>query len=167
MSFNVLQKLMMPSKHQILNMKRYTFFFNILIIKIFLQEKLNERKARLSGGVAVLRIGGASEVEVGEKKDRVEVIHPSALWRHNILIFRMLSVPLVLRLKKVSFQVAVLHFSDVFHTFSILKLRIRTNKLVLILFLVQSVFHVKPSLIMLVLRDVQLLKRSWLALQVK
>jgi len=40
---------------------------------------LNERKARLSGGVAVLRIGGASEVEVGEKKDRVEVIHPPAL----------------------------------------------------------------------------------------
>ena len=55
------------------------YFFNILIVKIFLQEKLNERKARLSGGVAVLRIGGASEVEVGEKKDRVEVIHPPAL----------------------------------------------------------------------------------------
>ena len=55
------------------------FFFNILIFQIFLQEKLNERKARLSGGVAVLRIGGASEVEVGEKKDRVEVIHPFAL----------------------------------------------------------------------------------------
>ena len=28
--------------------------------------------ARLSGGVGVLRIGGASEVEVGEKRDRVE-----------------------------------------------------------------------------------------------
>ena len=55
------------------------YFFNILIFQIFLQEKLNERKARLSGGVAVLRIGGASEVEVGEKKDRVEVIHSSAL----------------------------------------------------------------------------------------
>ena len=55
------------------------FFFNILIFQIFLEEKLNERKARLSGGVAVLRIGGASEVEVGEKKDRVEVIHPFAL----------------------------------------------------------------------------------------
>merc|ERR1711887_47766 len=36
------------------------------------KEKLNERKARLSGGVALLRVGGASEVEVGEKKDRVE-----------------------------------------------------------------------------------------------
>ena len=48
-------------------------FFKISIFQIF-QEKLNERKARLSGGVAVLRIGGASEVEVGEKKDRVEVI---------------------------------------------------------------------------------------------
>ena len=34
---------------------------------------MNERKARLSGGVAVVRIGGASEVEVGEKRDRVEV----------------------------------------------------------------------------------------------
>ena len=48
-------------------------FFKISIFHFF-QEKLNERKARLSGGVAVLRIGGASEVEVGEKKDRVEVI---------------------------------------------------------------------------------------------
>jgi len=27
----------------------------------------------LSGGVAVIRVGGASEVEVGEKRDRVEV----------------------------------------------------------------------------------------------
>jgi chaperonin GroEL len=35
------------------------------------KEKLNERLARLAGGVAVLQIGGASEVEVGEKKDRV------------------------------------------------------------------------------------------------
>ena len=37
------------------------------------REKLNERLARLSSGVAVLKVGGASEVEVGEKKDRVEV----------------------------------------------------------------------------------------------
>jgi len=36
------------------------------------REKLNERLARLSRGVAVLRVGGASEVEMGEKKDRVE-----------------------------------------------------------------------------------------------
>lgn len=35
------------------------------------KEKLNERLARLSSGVAVLKIGGASEVEVNEKKDRV------------------------------------------------------------------------------------------------
>lgn len=35
------------------------------------KEKLQERLARLSGGVAVLKIGGASELEVGEKKDRV------------------------------------------------------------------------------------------------
>ena len=36
-----------------------------------MQEKLNERLAKLSKGVAVLKIGGASEVEVNEKKDRV------------------------------------------------------------------------------------------------
>ncbi len=35
------------------------------------KEKLQERLARLAGGVAVLRIGGNSDVEVGEKKDRV------------------------------------------------------------------------------------------------
>ncbi|KFK24236.1 hypothetical protein AALP_AAs53933U000100, partial [Arabis alpina] len=34
------------------------------------KEKLKERLAKLSGGVAVLKIGGASEAEVGEKKDR-------------------------------------------------------------------------------------------------
>ena len=36
------------------------------------KEKLNERLAKLSDGVAVLKIGGSSEVEVGEKKDRVQ-----------------------------------------------------------------------------------------------
>ncbi|XP_077252749.1 chaperonin CPN60-2, mitochondrial-like isoform X2 [Tasmannia lanceolata] len=35
------------------------------------KEKLRERLAKLSGGVAVLKIGGASETEVAEKKDRV------------------------------------------------------------------------------------------------
>ena len=35
------------------------------------KEKLSERLAKLSKGVAVLKIGGASEVEVNEKKDRV------------------------------------------------------------------------------------------------
>ncbi|KAL2530241.1 Chaperonin CPN60 [Forsythia ovata] len=35
------------------------------------KEKFQERLAKLSGGVAVLKIGGASEAEVGEKKDRV------------------------------------------------------------------------------------------------
>jgi chaperonin GroEL len=34
------------------------------------REKLQERLAKLSGGVAVIKVGGASEVEVGEKKDR-------------------------------------------------------------------------------------------------
>jgi len=36
------------------------------------REKLQERLAKLSGGVAVLNIGGATEVEVKERKDRVE-----------------------------------------------------------------------------------------------
>jgi len=35
------------------------------------KEKLNERLAKLVGGVAVVKVGGASEVEVSEKKDRV------------------------------------------------------------------------------------------------
>ncbi|MEE9315291.1 MAG: chaperonin GroEL [Rhizobiaceae bacterium] len=36
------------------------------------REKLQERLAKLAGGVAVISIGGASEVEVKEKKDRVD-----------------------------------------------------------------------------------------------
>ena len=36
------------------------------------REKLQERLAKLSGGVAVLRVGGASEVEVKERKDRID-----------------------------------------------------------------------------------------------
>merc|ERR1712066_1015285 len=35
------------------------------------KEKLQERMARLASGVALLKIGGSSEVEVNEKKDRV------------------------------------------------------------------------------------------------
>merc|ERR1711981_460637 len=35
------------------------------------KEKLQERLAKLSGGVAVIKVGGASELEVNEKKDRV------------------------------------------------------------------------------------------------
>jgi len=34
------------------------------------REKLQERLAKLSGGVAVIKVGGASEVEVSEAKDR-------------------------------------------------------------------------------------------------
>ncbi len=36
------------------------------------KEKLQERLAKLSGGVAIIRVGGASEVEVKERKDRVD-----------------------------------------------------------------------------------------------
>ncbi|MGB8744120.1 MAG: TCP-1/cpn60 chaperonin family protein, partial [Xanthobacteraceae bacterium] len=35
-------------------------------------EKLQERLAKLAGGVAVIRVGGATEVEVKERKDRVD-----------------------------------------------------------------------------------------------
>ncbi|TIP25628.1 MAG: chaperonin GroEL [Mesorhizobium sp.] len=38
----------------------------------FDREKLQERLARLAGGVAVIRVGGATEVEVREKKDRID-----------------------------------------------------------------------------------------------
>ncbi len=36
------------------------------------KEKLQERLAKLSGGVAIIRVGGSTEVEVKEKKDRVD-----------------------------------------------------------------------------------------------
>ncbi|XP_024972540.1 chaperonin CPN60-like 2, mitochondrial [Cynara cardunculus var. scolymus] len=38
---------------------------------VFDKEKAQERLSKLSGGVAVFKVGGASEVEVGERKDRV------------------------------------------------------------------------------------------------
>ena len=36
------------------------------------KEKLQERLAKLAGGVAVIKVGAATEVEMKEKKDRVE-----------------------------------------------------------------------------------------------
>ena len=36
------------------------------------REKLQERLAKLAGGVAIIRVGGASEIEVKERKDRVD-----------------------------------------------------------------------------------------------
>jgi len=36
------------------------------------KEKLQERLAKLTGGVAVIRVGGATEIEVKEKKDRID-----------------------------------------------------------------------------------------------
>ena len=36
------------------------------------REKLQERLARLAGGIAVIRVGGATEIEVKERKDRVD-----------------------------------------------------------------------------------------------
>ena len=42
-------------------------------------EKLQERLAKLAGGVAVIRVGGATEVEVKERKDRVDECLPRLL----------------------------------------------------------------------------------------
>jgi chaperonin GroEL len=39
------------------------------------KEKLQERLAKLAGGVAVLYVGAASEVEMKEKKDRVTMLY--------------------------------------------------------------------------------------------
>lgn len=36
------------------------------------KEKLQERMGRLTGGVAIIKVGGASEIEVSELKDRIE-----------------------------------------------------------------------------------------------
>src|SRR5213078_696487 len=36
------------------------------------KEKLEERLAKLAGGVAIIRVGGSTEVEVKERKDRVD-----------------------------------------------------------------------------------------------
>jgi chaperonin GroEL len=36
------------------------------------KEKLQERLAKLAGGVAVIKVGGSTEIEVKEKKDRVD-----------------------------------------------------------------------------------------------
>ncbi len=36
------------------------------------KEKLQERLAKLAGGVAIIKVGGSTEVEVGERKDRVD-----------------------------------------------------------------------------------------------
>jgi hypothetical protein len=40
------------------------------------REKLQERLAKLAGGVAVIRVDGATEVEVKERKDRVDDAMP-------------------------------------------------------------------------------------------
>ncbi|HSW86481.1 MAG TPA: chaperonin GroEL [Rhabdochlamydiaceae bacterium] len=39
------------------------------------REKLQERLAKLSGGVGIIRVGGATEIEVKERKDRVDDAH--------------------------------------------------------------------------------------------
>jgi chaperonin GroEL len=43
------------------------------------KEKLQERLAKLSGGVAVIKVGAATEVEMKEKKARVEDALPATL----------------------------------------------------------------------------------------
>ena len=54
---------------------RRTFFFGAQIEETtsdYDKEKLQERLAKLAGGVAVIKVGGSTEIEVKEKKDRVD-----------------------------------------------------------------------------------------------
>ncbi|WP_454622474.1 hypothetical protein [Bradyrhizobium cenepequi] len=59
------------------------------------REKLQERLAKLAGGVAVIRVGGATEIEVKERKDRGhsfgshDVSGPSVLCRKCCLPFKI------------------------------------------------------------------------------
>jgi chaperonin GroEL len=59
------------------------------------KEKLQERLAKLAGGVAVIRVGGATEVEVKERKDRVDdAMHATrAAVEEGILPRRAIQVP--------------------------------------------------------------------------
>ncbi|GIT16970.1 MAG: hypothetical protein CM1200mP38_6270 [Dehalococcoidia bacterium] len=43
----------------------------------FDREKLQERAAKLSGGVAIIKVGAATEVELKEKKNRIEDALPA------------------------------------------------------------------------------------------
>ena len=58
------------------------------------REKLQERLAKLSGGIAVIKVGGASEVEVGEKKDRVT----DALNATKVIHLSQTAIPMVTQL---------------------------------------------------------------------
>lgn len=56
--------------------------------------KLQERLAKLSGGVAVIKVGGSSEVEVGEKKDRYDDALSLVLFSSPLLYFTHLLISL-------------------------------------------------------------------------
>jgi chaperonin GroEL len=48
------------------------------------REKLQERLAKLAGGVAVIRVGGSTEIEVKERKDRVDdALHATRAGHHR------------------------------------------------------------------------------------
>jgi chaperonin GroEL len=50
-------------------------------------ENLQERPAKLAGGVAIIRVGGATEVEVKERKDRVDdAVHPPTQRSRKVLL---------------------------------------------------------------------------------
>ena len=52
------------------------------------KEKLWERLAKLAGGVAIIRVGGASEVEAKDRKDRVDDADPAPLEWTPLIGFR-------------------------------------------------------------------------------
>ncbi len=57
------------------------------------REKLQERLAKLAGGVAVIRVGGSTEVEVKERKDRVDDACTRRARRSRKASFRAAALP--------------------------------------------------------------------------
>jgi chaperonin GroEL len=103
------------------------------------KEKLQQRLAKLSGGVAVIKVGGVSEVEVGEKKDRyVDALNATRAAVEVWLSFLcsccfapLTCIPFLLRLfRKVLFPVVVWLFCTPPCVWTTSKLPTRINRLV-------------------------------------
>ena len=81
------------------------------------KEKLQERLAKLAGGVAVIKVGGSTEIEVKEKKDRVDdAAHDMRPLDgehacRSASLGGVVATPPVQPLKKAWFPVVVWHFS--------------------------------------------------------
>ena len=72
------------------------------------KEKLQERLAKLTGGVAVIKVGGATEVEVKELKDRVDdaiCATKAALKKVYYLVVALRSMLIIGNLMKQGYQI--------------------------------------------------------------